>query len=444
MILCMMANKTFHLNASASGELIVQFSKAELKIINGLMSDSWKFEVYDWLIRMGIRGRPLEEILEEYCNRLCKYGISLERAVVAISTLHPLIVGIEYAWNHESGNVKCEVITRFELLAGLKNSPFSYMASNKIPFIRGRLLDKDPTPWFPIYNSLQKQGISDYVAFAHFTGDHKLSAQTNSFLSKVSESILSSFSTKQGSGFKEDEVTLLQSLSYPLALLAKSYARMILVKKILGTYVGLRPSEHILSGKIERGSLEMIQAVIWFGDLCGFTKLSDSISSGELIQGLNEYLEVVSRPVTEQGGEVLKYMGDGILAIFELSESAEAVADRAVSAAKQVFQNLFKLTEQRKNENKITFEFDLVLHVGEVSYGNIGAEDRLDFTVIGPVVNEASRIESLCESLGCHLLLSKDFISLITAEQPLKSLGKHKLRGVQEPKEIFTLASVKS
>jgi adenylate cyclase len=195
----------------------------------------------------------------------------------------------------------------------------------------------------------------------------------------------------------------------------------------------------VLRGHIERGVAEKISAVLWFSDLQGFTRITDTAPPTQIIPLLNDYADAVVSALRGQGGEVLKFMGDGILAIFDAAAPADACR-QAIDAAEDAVRRVAGLNQRRQVEGQPVTRFYLGLHVGEVFYGNIGSFDRLDFTVVGPAVNETSRIAAMCRSLDQHVLLSPAFAAAAgNARRRLVSVGRYALRGVQRPQELFTL-----
>jgi adenylate cyclase len=193
----------------------------------------------------------------------------------------------------------------------------------------------------------------------------------------------------------------------------------------------------VLSGEIRRGSGTTVTAALLFADLRGFTTLADTAGPA-IIGRLDEHLEAMADPVTEHGGEVLKFLGDGLLAVFPITDeqSQEEAGAAAVRAAREAISRNEAVNRSRPNEPSLSL--DIALHCGDVFYGNIGAANRLDFTVIGPAVNEASRMEALCEPLGCSVVMSQTIAAASPA--PVRPLGRHTLRGISEPRELFTLA----
>jgi len=196
-----------------------------------------------------------------------------------------------------------------------------------------------------------------------------------------------------------------------------------------------------ITGAVERGSVESIRAVLWYADIRSFTQLADSTRGPEVIELLNEVFETITAPLRQRGGQVLKFMGDGLLATFPFDGSTEQeTCLRALDAAAEAMQALDRLNGARAEAGKPVASVDVALHLGEVLYGNIGAVDRLDFTVIGPAVNEVARIELLCEPLGYNVLISADLAAAVGGSRRLVALGEHRLRGVQEPRAIYALA----
>ncbi|TCM67606.1 class 3 adenylate cyclase [Rhizobium sp. BK068] len=213
---------------------------------------------------------------------------------------------------------------------------------------------------------------------------------------------------------------------------------------IAKVYLGDDAADQVLHGRITRGRSERISAALWFSDLANFTRISDTVDPEEIIPMLNDYAEAVITSVRQAGGEVLKLMGDGTLAIFRGGTSSQACAC-ALEASRLLDGRLIDLNARRCGEGRPATDLYLGLHVGDVFYGNIGSQDRLDFTVIGPAVNEVSRITSLCRSLHQGLLMSGPFAACVSASEidGLHSIGRHVLRGVSRPQELFTIASEK-
>jgi adenylate cyclase len=222
----------------------------------------------------------------------------------------------------------------------------------------------------------------------------------------------------------------------------KSRSTFDVARTLLETYIGADAGRRVLIGEIDRHSVNTIRAVIWFCDLRGFSLVANRVAQEELVEILDAYLEAMARPVLDHQGQILKFMGDGFLATFDLAQrDNETVCRDALEAAAKLVDFFPGFNAERRGAGKRTLDFGVALHLGDVLYGNIGAPDRLDFTVVGSAVNEASRIEGLCRTLQRKLLVSQSFREVAASGgDRMISLGFHALRGIREPQELFTLA----
>jgi adenylate cyclase len=247
-------------------------------------------------------------------------------------------------------------------------------------------------------------------------------------------------STDRPAGFKDPEIAAFDALLPALGLASYRYGLARTVGEVLGVYLGPRTATRVLAGDVRRGMGRAITAAILLADLRGFTWITGREDPLRVVGWLDEHLEVVGGPIAEQHGEVLKFMGDGLLAVFTADEPETSESDgcaRALAAAEAALARNDALNNARRTRGEPALDLDLVLHHGEVIYGNVGAARRLDFTVVGRAVNEASRMEQLCEELGCNLLLSAPFAALCGRETV--SLGHHVLRGVRGELEVRAL-----
>ena len=245
-----------------------------------------------------------------------------------------------------------------------------------------------------------------------------------------------------GGGFNDDEIAAIERLQPRLAVAAKAAALVQIAGDVAAAYLGADAGRRVLGGEVDRGNVDVLNAVLFFCDLRGFTALADGMDRHRLIALLDDYFDAIAGPVADHGGQVLKFMGDGLLATFSLDDGEPATTcGNALNAAVAALAAVERINIQRRAAGEPVMELDIALHQGEVVYGNVGARDRLDFTVIGPAVNEASRMEQLCDRLGVSLVLSE---SVVAASGPaaagqFESLGRHPLRGVGEARELFTL-----
>jgi adenylate cyclase len=299
--------------------------------------------------------------------------------------------------------------------------------------LRQRLNGNEP-PEFPVFAEFREQGMTDWLGMVFGFGF------TLNGTWSMPVGMISSWAIDRPGGLTDAELDSLKPLVSTLALAVKGSSTLDIAQNVLRTYIGGDAAQHVLSGEIRRGSIVDLHAVLFYADLSGFTPLADATDSTTLVAWLDDYLDCMGGPVEAQGGQVLKFMGDGLLAIFPLDGAADVAATcrKALEAAAESMGRVVALNRARAAADQPTLGLDIALHVGHVAYGNVGTAERLDFTVIGPAVNEVARIENLCSSLQRPLLLSADFAQAAAAsDDRLVSLGRHTLRGVREPKEIF-------
>ena len=377
-----------------------------------------------WFVTEAYRISDTAELVAAAGQQLVDAGIPLYRLAYFQLTLHPELAGKAYLWRRGKG---VEVGTRPH---GQDDSP--EYRDNPLPFvfeqqktIRSRLEDFEPQA--PILRQLKEEGATDYVALPLIFSNGHVDA-------------LSVVSDKPG-GFSMTDLDRMFLLQFAFTRIVETHSLRDTAVNLLDAYVGRAAGQRVLAGEIKRGDGQTIEAVIWYCDLRGFTRASDSLPRDTVIALLNDYFDTMGKIVTDSGGEILKFMGDGMLAMFPVPDSGSRaeVARRVAGAAASVADAVTVLNRIRASADEPVVRFGLALHIGEVMFGNIGASGRLDFTVIGPAVNRAARLESLTKELGVPVLASAEFNAACSA--PLKSLGRHTLRGVPEPVEVFTLAN---
>jgi adenylate cyclase len=401
-----------------------------------------------WLVERGMQGLPLGEQIAGFCRKVSESGFSMKRAQMGMYTLHPKYGSHTFLWRAGVEGIE-HVPRERDILnrdAYLK-SPVHHMRSRGLLRLRRRL-DTGEQDEFVLFPELRAEGLVDYAAFIvpydpreadRFVGELDAGGDPQA-PGRALDGIFFSCSTDRPQGFDEAELEQVAGVLPYLAISAKSRLTYDIANTILETYIGGDAGRRVLTGSIERGSAEAIRAVIWFSDLRGFTKLTDSLPRDLLVATLDDYLEAMAAPVHAHNGQILKFMGDGLLATFDLTgRDASAVCGEALAAAAALRDSFPILNGARAKAGKPIMEFGLALHLGEVLYGNIGASERLDFTVIGPAVNEASRIQALCRPLDRSVLISSSFREIAGAGCELESLGLHTLRGVREPRELFGL-----
>jgi adenylate cyclase len=383
------------------------------------MNESIPSRVLSWLQSDGVKLRDTAQFVERFAAELLAAGVDLYRLTTGVHIVHPQIDASSALW--EQGKPVTERRWKMDRQM-LQNSPMAIVYSGKR--YRARL-DGLPEPGeFPILTDLRAEGATEYIALPLPFSDGSWKAV--------------SYATRRAGGFPEHQVALLQSLVPTLGMILEIQTLQRTTLTLLDTYVGPIAGRRVLDGAIKRGMCDAIEAVIWFCDLRGFTELSENLSGAELVSFLNDYFGAMTDAVGRHGGEVLKFIGDALLAIFPLSgETGSLVAARALAAATEAQAAISALNEKRRESGQPAIRFGLALHVGEVLYGNIGGADRLDFTVIGQAVNVASRIEGLTKTLGRQILFSGDFAELRRGQG--EALGNFPLKGVGAERPVYAL-----
>ncbi|HLI10113.1 MAG TPA: adenylate/guanylate cyclase domain-containing protein [Alphaproteobacteria bacterium] len=356
------------------------------------------------------------------CEHLVAAGIPLARATLHVRVLHPQLLGVNYRWRRGGEIEEIGRAHGIEQTSTYLNSPIRVIYEGAAG-LRRRLDLADPQCDFPLLEELRADGITDYVAMAVADMSGRPAAVT--------------WASDRPGGFSTQALSLLDDLLPILSLIVEVHKVRRIGSTLLDVYLGAQTGRRVLQGIIRRGEVESIHAILWYCDLRGFTAMSDALPSSELVELLDAYFESVAAPVMARGGEVLKFIGDAMLAIFPLDpEIGDDRVCLAMDAAAEALRTVRRLNAARAANGLRQIRFGIALHIGDVAYGNIGAPDRLDFTVIGPAVNKVVRIEALSKVLQRPLLVSADFAR--RCSYPLASLGSHVLRGIREPEEIFT------
>ncbi|RLP27819.1 adenylate/guanylate cyclase domain-containing protein [Mesorhizobium sp. YM1C-6-2] len=391
--------------------------------------------IADWVVRRGLSGDDEVALLHGFCERCVGAGLAISRGIAIIDTLHPVYEGRVFYW---SGDKPLEtVMSQYEPTTGGQetatwlSSPFYHLLQSREGEMRRRL-HLGETAVFPVLEELRQEGQTDWLALVQHFDKEAAIGEMDCFMSR--------WTTTREGGFSDAEIAALRRLVPMLGLAIKSVSLTRVAQSLVEAYLGRDAGRRVLKGLVTRGAVERLNAVVWFSDMQGYTSLSERISSDELIPLLNDYAEVAIMAVHGAGGDVLKLMADGVLAIFTADDPAEACA-AALAAEAGLRLKLASLNERRTAAGQPVSSIYLGLHIGDVFYGNIGSKERLDFTVVGQAVNEASRIASMCRSADRDVLFSSDFrASLPEAERDrLVSVGRYALRGVSRPQELFTL-----
>jgi adenylate cyclase len=385
-----------------------------------------------WLADAAEQHRDMADLHQALCERLVSNGLPISRSSLGLEILHPELSGWQFVWTSKEVQV-LDSQRSVETTTDYLSSPARIVDDTNQPF-RRRLVE--PSPDLPMLDSLRAAGATDYVIFPlPFLDRHR--------------SAFVSFTTDRIGGFADRQIVALHEASRLLSPWAERHVLKRIAIDLLDTYVGRRSGEQVYNGAIERGTAEIISAVILLADLRGFTRYSDRQEIGmvglrrlearqRLLGMLNQWFETMVSVIEAKGGEVLKFMGDGLLAIFvEQDRGLDGASRAAVTAARSAIDAVERLNAERTALGEAKISFGMALHAGDIAYGNIGGRTRLDFTVIGPAVNHTSRLLELSKALEQPVVVSEACAA--TMADGLSDLGLHRLRDVDEPQRVFAL-----
>ena len=377
----------------------------------------------DWLIDGARSAASPAHMMAETCERLVQAGLPLWRVGVFVRTLHPEIFGRNFIWKPgaevEIGTVDFGILDS----PGFHTSPLRIVFTEGIE-VRGRP-DDQQSKRFPIVEEMSAEGVTDYIALPVPFIDGSVNA--------------SSWTTKQPGGFTDEQLSALRLVITPLARYIEIISLRRTATMLLDTYVGNRAGEKILGGQIRRGHNETMNAAIWLSDLRGFTALSDRLPAETVVEILNLYFDCQVAAIRSHGGEVLKYMGDGLLAVFPIDEyvgDSQQVCSRVLKAAHESRASVADMHYQIGDVVE-RFRFGVALHVGRILYGNIGGGNRLDFTCIGPAVNLAARLEKIASQLGRTVVASEGFAGICSGGW--SDLGEFPIAGFSKDQRVYGL-----
>ena len=377
----------------------------------------------DWLVN-GARSAPSPpQMMAETCERLVRAGIPLSRVNIFIRTLHPDIFGFSFVWR--PGEEVTVTSASFDAPDSqeFKSSPLAilYETASEVRY----RLDDPESARFPFLDDMRAEGVTDYFAAPLLFADGLINS--------------SSWTTKQPGGFSNAQLDGLRSLIPPLARLIEIISLRRRASLLLDTYVGNRAGERILGGQIRRGHTDTMDAAIWLSDLRGFTALSDRLPAETVVDILNSYFDCQVSAIKTHGGEVLKFMGDGLLAVFPIDEyvgDVRQVCSRVLEAARDSRASVEAL-QYPIGDTVERFRFGVALHVGKILYGNIGGGNRLDFTCIGPAVNLAARLEKIAGRLNRTIVASAGFAGICAGGWT--ELGEFPIAGFSKAERVFGL-----
>ena len=377
-------------------------------------------QIVEWLVDGARSASDTSEVVSELCDGLVSCGIPVSRFRLYVFALHPQIMGHAFRWH--CGTAVEMISAPFETLETdeFRQSPIRHVIDTRTP-LRCRLGQADCPTEFAVTRELSEQGVTDYLAVPLFFAGGAVHGAT--------------FATEHPNGFTDEQIAAIESVVAPLARVAENRLLERTASILLDTYVGNNAGSRILAGQIRRGDTTAIHAAIWLSDMRGFTRLADRLPPQVLVDMLNRYFDCQVPAIVKHGGEVLKFIGDGLLAIFPIvgGENARQVCDNALAAAHEA-----RAAIASSDSVEGDVHFGLALHVGEVLYGNIGSGNRLDFTCIGPAVNLAARIEKLTGELNRTILASEEFERHCSSR--FAPVGEFELRGFGLARTVFGLA----
>lgn len=377
-------------------------------------------QLLEWLLAAESRDLSVDRFLEAFASRVREAGIPLCRMTTSVRTLHPEVFVRTVRWVLGAGVTVVEVPHSIQQTSDYLGSPVEEIHRGSPPF-RVRLEGTAPLA-YPQLEAIRRAGGTDY-----FILPLPLSSQRLTYLSVA---------TDRPGGFGDEQLQLLRSLSSAVALRLEVDSAHYATRSLLNVYLGQHAAERVLCGAFQRGTGQELEAAIFFCDMRGFSTFSDSAPMREVVATLDAYFQRLAGPIGQHGGEILKFIGDAVLAIFPVGTDPGAACGQALSAAREGISAVHALGDELAASGGPRVRAGAAVHRGRVLYGNIGAQQRLDFTVIGPAVNEAARIEALCKELGEPVLVSDEVARLVPADR-LRSLGTHVLRGIRAGRELF-------
>lgn len=372
-----------------------------------------------WLIDCVQERRPLPEVFDGFCGRLVEAGLPVFRATLGLETLHPEDSGTMLIWY--DGALAKRVVQRAGLLtsSAYLTSPTWVVDQTGRPF---RWRRGEPTDARPLIEELAADGMTDYVMLPlPFLDDTRTATM--------------SFATRATGGFDDRAIATLQAAATLLSPIGERVVLRRIARDLLMAYVGPGAGVRVYDGRIERGDVETLTASILFADLRDFTRLSERLPRREVVALLNRWFDEIGDAIEARGGEILKFIGDGLLAVFAVDGDPQGTCGRALDAALAAKDGTARLATELAAAGREPLACGLALHLGEVEFGNVGTRRRLDFTVIGPAVNHASRLQDVAKETGEAIVASAAFAT--TCPVALRPLGAHMLRGVAAPVEVF-------
>ncbi len=383
--------------------------------------------VADWLAREGrLVARPAA-FLERLMEQVAAAGIPVWRAYIGLQLIHPQLQAMAFVWRRGEPVQSIARAYGIQLTPAYIGSPLQE-AREQNRTVRHRLAEVGERDHL-LLREVKADGGTDYIALPMR-------------ITRSGPPPVVTFATDLPQGFSDADIGDLTRLVDMIGAVVEMHIERSIADTVVSTYLGPVVGERILNGAIRRGDGQEINAVLWFSDMRDFTGLNERLPATDMLELLNNYLQLVGDALNAHGGEILKFIGDGVMGYFPVDDALflPMVTANAVAAASRLIDDVAAANEARAAAGRESLRFGVGLHVGPVMFGNVGTQERLDFTVIGPAVNRAARLERLTKALGVPVLASAEFNKV--CQVPLKSLGEHVLRGVPGRTEVFTLPSL--
>lgn len=388
----------------------------------------WPDPVIEWAATSMVDGNAPEVWIQGLAETILAGGIPVARMRIMFRILHPQLTALGFRW--ERGDTEIEVHRVLHGLEGrdiYRNSPVRVLDSGEESEIRRDLTRPVEDLDFPVLHELKEEGMTDYLALTIFTS--------------VSRNGVVTFATDQDGGFTEHEVERLRQVVRAASRAVEILVRHETALSLLRAYLGHETGGRVLRGAVERGDGQSQDAVIWFSDLRGSTRLSEELPAPDYLSLLNNYFDCLAEPVMAREGEVLRFIGDAVLAIFPVPANDDAgwqrACENALAAAREAEQRVDELNRARTEEGRDPIGYGIGLHLGRVHYGNIGTAERVEFTVVGRAANEAAKIEAMCKPLKQRLVVSEELTKY--HQGPWVQLGRHAIPGTKADMELFTM-----
>ena len=397
--------------------------------------------IADWIVQSAMTDLNLDDFFVEFCERVANIGIPLYRLQMALSILHPTMAAKSLTWRKGVGiSIDSHAHSTVETDQWLQ-SPMRAVLENNLPEIRQSLEVPDDELAFPILNDLKAEGATDYYMFPVTFDSGKFHFHQVAYDRNRRDGMIISWASDTPGGFNADDIAAINRLTSRLSIVVKLWVREQISLNVASAYMGPQVGKRVLDGQIRRGDVELIHAVIWYTDLRHSTDMADTLPLDQVMEALDRYFDCTAGAVIDNGGQVLRFIGDAVLAIFPFQKGSTIETQNAhinaYRAALDAFERMKDVNKERAKGGVDELSFGLGLHTGELLFGNIGVPERVEFSVIGGTANEVARIEGMTKELAVPALFTQSFTDHL-ADVDWQTQGSFNLRGVKASKTLFS------